>query len=136
ISGLMQAKHPGFASAYDTKFPVGEITEDLNEIRERIKEIFFNHVLMTASQYETRSNVTAVEWDMRKSESLVMLGPVLERIYDEGIKPTIERTFAIMLRAGILPPAPRQIQGQGMQIEFVSMLYTAQMAAAASGIER
>jgi len=136
ISGLTQAKHPGFASAYDTKFPVAEITEDLNEIRERIKEIFFNHVLMTASQYETRSNVTAVEWDMRKAESLVLLGPVLERIYDEGIKPVIERTFAIMARARILPPPPAEIQGKNINIEFVSMLATAQAAASTAGIER
>ena len=57
---------------------------------------------------------------MRKSESLVMLGPVLERIYDEGIKPVIERTWAMMVRANIIPPAPAEIQGKDMNIEFVS----------------
>ena len=99
-------------------------------------EIFFNDVLKVASQYETRSNVTAVEWDLRKSESLVMLGPALERIDAEALKPIVERTFAIAKRAGIFPPAPQEVQGKMMNIEFVSMLAQAQQAAQSGGIER
>jgi len=136
VSGYAASGKPGFSSVYDTKFPVGEITEDLNEVRERLKKTFFNDVLNTASQYETRSNVTAVEWDMRKSESLVMLGPALERIDNEGLKPTFERVFAIAARAGIFPPAPEEIAGKNLDIEFVSMLQQAQQATAAAGIER
>ncbi len=136
VSGYAASGKPGFSSVYDTKFPVGEITEDLNEVRERLKKTFFNDVLNTASQYETRSNVTAVEWDMRKSESLVMLGPALERIDHEGLKVIMERTFAIAARAGIFPPAPAEIAGKNLDIEFVSMLQQAQQATAAAGIER
>jgi hypothetical protein len=136
VSGYAAAGKPGFSSVYDTKFPIQEITEDLAEVRSRISQIFFNDVLKVASQYETRSNVTAVEWDLRKSESLVMLGPVLERIDNEVLKPTIERVFAIAQRAGILPPAPPEIQGQMMNIEFVSMLQQAQQATEMASIER
>lgn len=136
VSGYSTSGKPGFASVYDTKFPVNEITEDLNEVRERIRKTFFNDVLQTASQYETRSNVTAVEWDMRKSESLVMLGPALERIDHEVLKPVIERTFGIMNRAGIIPPPPPEVAGANMEIEFVSMLQQAQQAAQSAGIER
>ena len=136
-SGLMSSGNPGFRSVYGNWKPgIGEISEDLQEIRDRIKRVFFNDILQTASQYETRSNVTAVEWDMRKSESLVMLGPVLQRIYDEGLKPVVERVFAVASRAGILPPAPRNIQGAAINIEFVSMLAQAQAAASTAGIER
>lgn len=136
VSGYAASGKPGFSSVYDTKFPIGEITEDLNEVRERLKKTFFNDLFQTASQYETRSNVTAVEWDMRKSESLIMLGPAMERIDNEGLAPIVERTFAIMSRAGILPPPPPEIAGMAMNIEFVSMLATAQSAAEAGGIER
>src|SRR5215475_2718121 len=136
-SGLMSSGNPGFRSVYGNWKPgISEISEDLQEIRDRIKRTFFNDILQTASQYETRSNVTAVEWDMRKSESLVMLGPVLQRIYDEGLKPIVERTFAIAARAGILPPAPQEVQGAAINIEFISMLQQAQAAASTSGIER
>lgn len=136
VSGFTAGGKPGFASVYETKFPIQEITEDLGEVKNRLSQIFFNDILRVASQYETRSNVTAVEWDLRKSESLVMLGPVLERIDNEVLKPTIERVFAIAHRAGILPPAPPEVQGQMMNIEFVSMLAQAQQATKAAGIER
>lgn len=136
VSGYSASGKPGFASVYDTKFPVQEITADLAEVKARLSQIFFNDVLRTASQYETRSNVTAVEWDLRKSESLVMLGPALERIDNEVLRPIIERVFAIANRAGIIPPPPPEIQGQMMTIDFVSMLAQAQQATRASSIER
>jgi len=128
---------PAIASIYDThQFPVGDISSDLMEVKQRLGKIFFNDVLMTASQYETRSNVTAVEWDMRKSESLVALGPALDRIDYEGLGPILDRTFDIATRAGILPPAPPEIQGQMINVEYVSMLQQAQRAAASGGIDR
>lgn len=136
VQGFTTSGKPGIASVYDTKFPVQEITEDLNEVKQRLSKIFFNDVLMTASQYETRSNVTAVEWDMRKSESLVALGPALDRIDYECLGPTIDRVFDIAARAGILPPPPQEIQGQMINVEYVSMLQQAQRAAASAGIER
>ena len=136
VSGYTASGKPGFSSVYDTKFPVQEITEDLTEAKGRLSEIFFNDILKVASQYETRSNVTAVEWDLRKSESLVMLGPVLERIDNEVLRPVLERVFAIALRAGIIPPAPPEIQNQMMTIDFVSMLAQAQQATKAASIER
>ena len=136
-AGLMSSGNPGFRSVYGNWKPeIGAISEDLQEIRDRIKRVFFNDILQTASQYETRSNVTAVEWDMRKSESLVMLGPVLERIYAELLKVAVERTFDIAARARILPPAPQDIANANINIEFVSMLATAQAAARTAGIER
>ena len=67
---------------------------------------------------------------------LSCLGPVLERIDFEVLKPIIERVFAIANRAGILPPPPKEIAGAPITITFVSMLTQAQQAAAAQGIER
>jgi hypothetical protein len=136
IAGAMSQPRPGFAPVYTNPPPIQEIKEDLEEVRDRIRRTFFNDLFQTASQFETRSNITAVEWDMRKAESMVMLGPVLERLQRELLRPCIERTFAIMARAGILPPAPAEIQGRNIDVTFVSMLYEAQKAASATGIER
>jgi hypothetical protein len=135
VQGFTSSGKPGIASVYDTKFPVAEITEDLTEVKQRLGKTFFNDVLMTASQYETRSNVTAVEWNMRKSESLVALGPAIDRVDNEGLGPTIDRVFAMAARAGILPPAPPEIAGKMINITYVSMLKQAQDATASSGIE-
>jgi hypothetical protein len=137
VAGILSnASRPGVAPIYTVQPPVKEIMEDLNEVRTRIKDIFFNPLFQTASQFETRSNITAVEWDMRKSESLVMLGPVLERLQTELLAPAIERTFAISARAGIFPPAPPEVGGQPIVLEYVSMLSQAQSAAQTAGVER
>jgi len=135
IAGMTTGK-VGFAPVYTVQPELAGITEDITQIKERIKETFFNNLFQTISQYETRSNVSATEIDARRAESLVMLGPVLERIENELLSPIVERTFAIMSRVGILPPAPAEIAGANINIEFVSMLATAQAAAATSGIER
>jgi hypothetical protein len=137
IAGMMQTGNAGFAPVYGNWKPgIAEISEDLNEIRQRIKTTFFNDLFQVISQFETRSNVSATEIDARRSEALIMLGPVLERIEYELLSPIIERTFAIMSRAGILPPPPTEIRGANIDIEYVSMLTQAQLASATSGIER
>ena len=135
VTGMTTGK-VGFAPAYTVNPDISGLLEDLNECRERIKETFFNNLFQTISQFETRSNVSATEIDARRAESLIMLGPVLERIEYELLGPIVERVFAIMSRAGILPPAPATIQGQPINVEFISMLATSQAAAATGGIER
>ena len=137
VAGMLQNAGSGFSPAYGSWKPdLVAITADLQEIRERIKKTFFNDLFQTASQFETRSNITAVEWDMRKAESLVMLGPVLERMQYEGLSVVIDRVFAIMSRAGILPPPPQEIAGAAIDIQYVNMLAVAQSAASTTGIER
>jgi len=136
INGMMQSTKPGISSIYETRFPVGEITEDLNEVRERLKYTFYNHLFQPLSQYETKSNITTTEIDQRKAEALIMLGPVFERIDNEGLKPIVERAFNICLRAGIFPDPPPSIAGRPITINFVSMLAATQEAVAAAGIER
>lgn len=127
---------PAIASIYDThQFPVDAITADLTTVQQRLAKTFFNDVLFTASQFETRSNVTQLEWNMRKSESMVALGPALDRIDYECLDNVIDRAFDIAARSGVLPPAPPEIQGQMINITYVSMLKQAQEAAAASGIQ-
>jgi hypothetical protein len=136
IAGMTANAKPGMAPVYTVMPPINEMKEDLMEIRERIGKIFFNDLFQTISQYETRSNVSATEIDARRAETSVMLGPVLQRVNFEGLTPILNRVFAQAVRAGIIPPAPAQIRGQFMKIEYSSMIETAQMAAATGGIER
>jgi hypothetical protein len=135
VTGMTTGK-VGFAPVYQVNPDIRGLTEDLQEVRERIRETFFNNLFQTISQFETRSNVSATEIDARRAESLVMLGPVLERIEHELLAPIVERVFSVMSRAGILPPAPPEVQGNPINVEFVSMLATAQAAAQTGGIER
>jgi len=142
IAGFAQSGKPAIGTIYDTKFPVQEIAEDLAEVRERLSKVFYNDLFQPISQYETRSNITATEIDARRAEAMIMIGPALERIDNEGLKPIIERVWGIMSRQRgpngqpLLPPAPPEIAGRDVNIEFVSMLAQAQSAAESAGIER
>lgn len=135
VSGMTSGK-VGFAPVYTVNPPVREITEDLNEVRDRIRKIFFNDILQSISQFETRSNVSATEIDARRAEALVLLGPVIERVQEELLDRAIDRIFGICHRAGILPPAPQGVEGAKIDIEYVSILSVSQAAASTSGIER
>ena len=135
VTGFAATGRPGIASVYQSQFPVGEISKDLEEVRERLKLTFFNHLFQPISQFETRSNVTAVEIQQRKAESLIMLGPVFERLDNECLRPIIERVFAIAKRAGLIPPPPPELAGQEMTVKFVSMLKLAQDSTDAVAIQ-
>ena len=135
VTGFAATGRPGIASVYQSQFPVSEIVEDLNEVRERLKLTFFNHLFQPISQFETRSNITAVEIQQRRAESLIMLGPVFERLDAECLRPIVERVFAIAKRAGLIPPPPSELSGQSMTVSFVSMLKLAQDATDAVAIQ-
>lgn len=124
----------GFKPAYEVKPQLGEMMEDIQEVQNRIKQTFFYDLFLMISQLDTVR--TATEIDARREEKLIQLGPVLERFENEALDPAINRTFNIMLRAGLLPPPPPELAGQHIKAEYVSMLAQAQKAAMTVGMER
>jgi len=70
--------------------------------------------------------MTATEVLQRNEEKMRLLGPVLGRLQSELLQPLISRSFALLLRNGLLPAAPEQLQGQDIDIEYVSPLAKAQ----------
>ena len=124
----------GFKPVYEVAPDISGLVEDIREVQERVKTTFFNDLFMMISQLDTVR--TATEIDARKEEKLIQLGPVLERFESEFLDPAIERTFAIMVRARIIPPAPPVLRGQHIKVEYISMLAEAQKAVATAGIER
>ena len=65
-----------------------------------------------------------------------MLGPVLERLHNELLDPLIDITFDRMIEANLIPPAPEELQGKDLNVEFVSMLAQAQRAIGTNSIDR
>ena len=90
--------------------------------RMAIRQAFYvDQLLMAQGQ-----NMTATEVLQRNEEKMRLLGPVLGRLQSELLQPLISRCFALLLRSGVLPPAPEQLQGQDIEIEYVSPLAKAQ----------
>ena len=124
----------GFKPAYQLTPPLQEMREDINDIRARIKETFYNNLFLTVTNLDTVRS--AAEIDARRAEQLIMIGPVLERLDNESLTPLIDRLFGIMMRKRLLPPPPPELHGQFVNVQFKSMLAESQRTAAAAGIER
>lgn len=125
-----------FKPAYEVN-PQGfqAINTSIDAIQARVKTVFFEDLFLMISQLDTVR--TAAEIYERKEEKMLMLGPALERIHDEGLRLVIFRLFGMMSRMNLLPPdVPEEIRGMKLSIEFVSTLAQAQKAAATSTIER
>jgi len=100
--------------------PIGLNMEE--QRRQAIRSAFFVDQLLTGGA----PNMTATEVVQRQEERMRVIGPVLGRLMNEMLRPLIDRTFALMLRADMLAPPPEILQGLDVDIEYVSPLARAQ----------
>jgi hypothetical protein len=108
---------------YDMNFDYQGCELKIEKIQEHIERTFFNDLFFTII---SRPEMTATEVVQRHEEQLIMLGPVIERQITELLDPVIERTFNIMNRNGMIPPPPLELAGQGLKIDYISLLAQAQ----------
>jgi len=90
--------------------------------RDAIRQAFFVDQLLT----QTGPQMSATQVLQMNEEKMRLLGPVVGRLQGELLQPMISRCFGLLLRAGVLPPAPESLQGQDIDIEYVSPLAKAQ----------
>lgn len=125
-----------FAPAMDIN-PVSlqEFREEIRNCAGRIDDTYFASLWLTMQRIDA-GKMTATEVTARQQEQMLLLGPVMERIEDELLRPLIERTFAILMRNGMLPPPPPELDGQELKIEYISVMAQAQKLLGTSNIER
>ena len=110
------------------------ITEDIKEIQARIKAGYYNDLFLMIAQ--ATKDMTAYEVAQRQQEKLTVLGPVIDRVQNEGGSLALKRVLSIMMRKRLIPPMPPSLRGVPMQIEYIGMLYVAQKAARTAATER
>lgn len=125
----------GFTPAYEINPRINELMMDIQENQGRIRRAFFEDLFLMMAN-DQRSNITAREIQERHEEKLLMLGPVLERLNDELLDPLIDRTFGIMMRMGLIPPPPKELEGMDLSVEYVSVMAQAMKLTGITGIER
>lgn len=124
----------GFKPVFETRIPVEEISKDIAEVQERIRDTFFNDLFLMISNLDTVRSATEIE--ARREEKLMMLGPVLERYQNESLSPDIVRIYRIMMRNGLFAPVPDALLGAVVQPVYVSSLADMQRATITTAIER
>ena len=110
--------------------------ESIRDCEKRINATFYADLWMMMNLDERQQPSTAREITERHEEKMLQLGPTLERLHDELLDPLIDRTFAIMLRKGLLPPPPQELQGMDLRVEYISIMAQAQKILGTASIER
>lgn len=125
----------GIKSAFDVNLNLQHLLEDIQDVRTRVNASFYVDMFLMISQ-EDQADVTATAVAEKHEEKLLMLGPVLERLHNEELQPAVEDVFDRLLKAGALPPPPQELQGQELQIYFISILAEAQRAVETNSVDR
>jgi hypothetical protein len=61
---------------------------------------------------------------------------MLENQNVDLFNPLFDRTFAIMTRRNLLPPPPRELEGQPLKVEYISVMHQAMQATGLEAIDR
>ncbi|MFZ5427046.1 MAG: portal protein [Thermodesulfobacteriota bacterium] len=124
--------------------PLFQVNPDLNGVRQYLLEVvkpniragFFNDLFLTVQNHP---DMTATEVAERHAEKLLLLGPVIERTQSEVLDPDIQRTFSILFRQippDQAPPIPKELVGQDIKVEYISLLAQAQKAVGTASISQ
>lgn len=134
LTFVQGANNVGMKPAYEVRPDIQSLTADIREVQARIRETFHNDLFQMISQLDTVRSATEI--DARREEKLVLLGPVLERFENEGLDPAVIRIFGLASRAGMIPEPPVDLEGEELEIQYVSILHSAQIAVSAAPTER
>lgn len=125
----------GLRPSFEARIDLSHLLQDIYDVRSRIREGMFADVFLSVTN-AVQGRMTATEVAERHEEKMTMLGPVLERLHNELLDPLIEITFERLLTAGMLPPPPEELEGQDLDVEFISILAQAQRAIGANSTDR
>ena len=102
------------------------------ELKTAIRQAYYSDQL----QLQQGPQMTATEVQVRYELMQRLLGPTLGRFQSEFLNPLIERVFGIMERNNALQLAPRVLEGEDVQIEYVGPLARSQRMEEAVAVER
>lgn len=123
------------SSLFDVRLDLSHLLMDIQDVRQRINATFYADLFLMLSNLD-KTQMTATEVAERHEEKLLMLGPTLERLNNEMLDPLIDMTFDRMMAVGIVPEPPPELQGQDLNIEYVSVLAQAQRAVGTNSVNR
>lgn len=115
--------------AYQVQPDIAALDEAMEQVRQTIRAQFFADVFLMLSAQDL-PNLTAAEVAERKQEKMLLLGPVLQRLKTELLDPLIERTYYILLRQGVISPAPEILHGLELHVDYISTIAQAQRSSA------
>lgn len=111
------------------------VTEKQVDMRERIDDAFYVRLMTFVLSLQGKGDRTAREIEEGSQEKYLVLGTVLESANGEFGR-LVDRVFAIMLRAGLIPDPPEELAGLPLKVEYTSIMAQAQKSVGLQNIER
>ena len=116
---------------------LGALAADIAEVQGRIKEAFYANLFLMLAEFGSprdhrardRRAARGEDADARAGARLGIPG----RLHDELPQPLVARVFRIMARNGLIPPLPRRVDGNDLQVEFISILAQARKSVSTAG---
>lgn len=124
----------GISPIYEVNPKVLELKQEKDELKEIIKEHFYNDLFAMILSTAQRGR-TATEVNELKEEKMVLLSPLLEQIHS-SLREILKWIYLEEIRVGILEPLKDEYKNERFEIEFVSALAQAQKVSNISSIER
>lgn len=126
----------GVRPIHEVNFAIDKHEMKQEQCRFRIRRANYEDLFLMINQMQGVQPRNYAEIAERKEEKLISLGPVLERSKDELHDPLIDRAYAMMERAGMIPEPPQELNGMRLKVEYTSILAQAQKLVGVAGHER
>lgn len=139
ITYVDEGQRDALRAIHDVNLRIDHLAQDIGNVEYRIQRAFYEDLFLMLARADANAGAqrpTAREVEERHEEKLIALGPVLERTNDELLDPIVDRVFEMMDKAGIIPPAPEQLQGVNLKVEYISILAQAQKLVGVVGLDR
>lgn len=120
------AGQTGFQPTFQLQFDITELREEIRAAEGRIDEAFYKQIFLALTMDDRLQRATAEEIREIKLEKFTVLGSVLERVNVGILNPLIDIVFKIMLKRGLIPTPPPELQGMNLKVEYISILAQAQ----------
>ena len=119
---------------YQVQGRVNELTEEMQEVRQRILKGFYVDIFMMIEQMQ--GNVTATEVLQRVEEKKLQLGPFVESQEDDVLDPALEFAIEEIIAQSKIEPPPEEVMGEDYKIEYRGPLAMAFKLAEATAIDQ
>ena len=113
----------------------GNIGLTIEEKREKfaaINDAFYGQLM----NLQGRTGVTPLEAMEIQEERMRLMAPNLGRVQHEFLRPKIARRFAALMKAGQIPPPPKEAEEQPLNVSYQSAAAMAQRSAEGAAIMR
>lgn len=131
-----QGAAAGFKPAFTVDPKISDLIMDQQEYVQAIKSAFYEDLFLMLSAERSVSHVTAREIDEKAAERMSTLAPVLGQWDQDLSSKLIYNAQLILEQAGRLPKKPRELEGEMLRPEYISILAQAAKVSMMNSLEK